>query len=462
MHPDARGLVCSSRSANAVAHFDATIGEYLGFGRATGEHLKAALAADPDFVLAHCLRGYFFLLFARRPLQTKSRAALAAAEEAARRFGATEREQLHLAALRAWSTGDLVRANQEWEKILAKHPRDVLALRLAHHAHFYLGESVRMRDSVARVLPAWEPHIAGFGFVLGMYAFGLEESGEYAQAEHTGRRAIEIAPQDIWAGHAVAHVMEMQCRHREGIAWIADLMPHWAQCNNITYHLWWHRCLFHLELEDYANVLDLYDREVRADKSEEFLDLCNAISLLWRLEDFGIDVGSRWRELADKAEKLATEHVFVFGDLHFAMALAAAGREAAFAGFLESLRNFGAQSDETEARIAEAIGVPLAEAILAFRRGEYRAALDLVLPFRHGIRRIGGSHAQRDVFERLLILGALRANRFDIAHMLLIERTAARPQSPWTWRTHAAVLDGLADSGGAAHARAMAASLLTE
>jgi hypothetical protein len=256
--------------------------------------------------------------------------------------------------------------------------------------------------------------------------------------------------------------MEMQCRHREGVAWIADLASHWARCNNFTYHLWWHRCLFHLELEDYATVLDLYDREVRADKSEEFLDVCNAISLLWRLEDASVDVGPRWLELADKAEKLAQEHVLVFGDLHFAMALAAAGREESFAGFLESFRHFGEQSDETEARVAESIGVPLAEAILAFRRGEYRAALDLVLPFRHGLYRVGGSHAQRDLFERLLILAALRANRFDIAHMLLIERTAARPRSPWAWRTHAAVLDGLADTGGAQRARAMAASLLTQ
>ena len=56
-----------------------------------------------------------------------------------------------------------------------------------------------------------------YGKVLGMSAFALEECGAYEEAERRGRRAVEIDPTDIWATHAVAHVMEMTGRQRDGI-----------------------------------------------------------------------------------------------------------------------------------------------------------------------------------------------------------------------------------------------------
>lgn len=460
MYHDERGLACTTDSLEAVRLFDQAVRAYLGFRRDTGNHLKAVLAADPDFALAHCLRGYFFMLFARRPLAGKARQCLATAEEATTRRGASERERRHFAALDAWTRGHLERAVAAWESILADSPRDVLALRLAHFMHFYLGDSQRMRDSTARILPAWDPRVPGHGFVLGIHAFGLEESGDYEPAERVGRRAVEANPKDIWAAHAVAHVMEMQNRHREGIAWITDLASNWSGCNNFAYHVWWHRALFHLELENYDTVLDLYDREIRADKSEEYLDICNAASLLWRLECAGVEVGARWRELAEKAEPMAQEHMLIFADLHYAMCLAAGGLEMALAGMVGSMRRYASQSEETEARVAEQVGIPLCEALFAFRRGEYQAALDLMMPFRYRIHRVGGSHAQRDIFERLLILSAFRAERFDIARMLLAERTVARPKSPWTWKTYASVLDALHFSDQATEARGKAAVLL--
>ena len=79
-------------------------------------------------------------------------------------------------------------------------------------------------------------------------------------AEPSGRAAIEIDPGDLWGAHAVAHVMEMQGRHAEGIAWLDELEPNWEGGNNLLHHLWWHRALFHLERREFDAVLDLYDR----------------------------------------------------------------------------------------------------------------------------------------------------------------------------------------------------------
>jgi len=313
---DARGLAVTAASPDAVAALDATVAAYCGMRRDTGDTLKRALAADPDFLFAHTLKGYFMMLFAKRDFVARATQSLAAAEAAARAVGGTARERSHLAALGDWVHGDWRGALARWEAILLDHPRDLVALRLAQYSLLYEGDSEGLRDSVARVLYAWDEGVPGYGFVLGAYAFGLEEAGDYAAAERAGRRAIAINPADVWAAHAVAHVFEMQDRQREGIAWIDGLDREWGELHNFVFHIRWHRCLYHLELAQYDRVLDLYDREIRAESTDEYLDISNAVALLWRLEQLGVAVGTRWAELAERSASRLDDHVLVFADLH--------------------------------------------------------------------------------------------------------------------------------------------------
>jgi hypothetical protein len=77
------------------------------------------------------------------------------------------------------------------------------------------------------------------------------------------------------------------------------------------------------------------------------------------------------------------------------------------------------------------IGLALGEAARAHRRGDYARAVDLLWPARDAIRRIGGSHAQRDFFAKLLIDAAVKAGRSEIARRLLQERLVARPGNRW-------------------------------
>lgn len=454
MPRDQRGLEVTAASVEAAVLYDDVIEGYLGFARDTGERLKRALAADPAMPLALCTRGYFFKLFANPPFEIRARQSAEAAAAAASRSNATARERQHIAALQAWCDGDLDGAAARWDAILLDHPRDVLAHKLAHFVYFYLGDAERLRDGVARTLYAWDEGVPGYGYLLGLHAFGLEESGDYAQAERQGRRAVEINPGDAWAVHAVAHVMEMQGRLRDGIAWTRDTEPHWQGCNNFANHIWWHRALFALDLGRHDEVLDLYDRRFRADKTDEYLDIVNAAAMLWRLEDEGVAVGARWTELADKAEARKDDHLLAFIDAHFMMALAATGRRDAAASMLESMRAAGAGAG-TEAPIFAEIGVPLCEAVLAYRAGDHARVVDLLLPIRYALRRIGGSHAQRDLFARMLIEAAIRAGRWTLARTLLAER-AARKESAWTWQAQGRVLAGLGDTAGAAAAEAKA------
>jgi tetratricopeptide (TPR) repeat protein len=431
-HSDCRGLPLTIASAEAAAAYDATLAAYQGLRADTGDRLKEALTLDPDCPLTLTTRGYFMLLFAQKGLAAKARESLAAAETAAAKRGVTGRERRHIAALKAWCAGDADAALGQWEAILAEHPRDVLAIRLAHFWHFYKGDPLTLRDSVARLLPRWDDKVPGYGFVLGCHAFGLEESGDYAEAERAGRRAVEINPQDAWAVHAVAHVLEMQDRTQEGIAWLDRYIPGLAGCNNFRFHTTWHRCLFYLEQGEAARVLELYDREVRADSTPDYLDICNATSLLWRLEEAGVDVGNRWAELAKQSATRTGEHLLVFADAHFALALGAADPAGADAFIASTRQNVSATG--TQARVMGEIGAALCGAVVDYRRGAFGRVVEALLPRRQVLRHIGGSHAQRDLFEKMLILAALADGRKAVAAELLAERGRRRPNNPWNKR----------------------------
>ena len=456
MFTDQRGLPVSAANGAAVEAFDRTVAAYLRFGRDTGPRIKATLEADPDIVLGHCLKGSFFLLMAMPALVPKAVQELETAQ--ARAGAATWREQTHVAALAAWCAGDTAGAIRAWEAILLDHPRDIVALKLAQFHHFYSGDALHLRDCAARVLPAWDAAVPGYGYVLGMRAFGLEEAGDHAAAERAGREAVEADPQDAWAVHAVAHVMEMQDRQREGIAWIGALEPHWSACNNFRYHLAWHRALMQLDLGRLDETLALYDRDLWDPASDEYLDLCNDASLLLRLEIAGIDVGARWDALAEKVRGRIDEHILTFIDLHFMMILAGAGADAEARAMLESVRAH--RDSGTQAHVLAGVGLPLCEAMLAWRQRDFARAVGLLEPLRYRLYRVGGSHAQRDVFTQLLIDCAIRAGKLSLARALLAERVALRPGNLTGWRRYAGVLERLGDAAGAARAQTQAAQIL--
>jgi tetratricopeptide (TPR) repeat protein len=420
---DAHGLPISTSSSEAAAAYDRTIASYLLYRVDTRDHFMAVLKADSDFALGHCLKGYFTMLLYKQAAVPSAQAAAAEA----RKLGAaaTTRERLHIDALEAWVGGDVHRATAIWERILASHPNDALALRLAHYIYFWTGRPGEMLASAQRVLPKWDRAMPGYGSVLSCLCFAHEELGNYAEAEPYGREAVEIDPADLWGTHAVAHVMEMQGRHQEGIAWLAGLERHWEPGNAVRHHLWWHRALYHYEQRDFDAVLDLYDKHFRnlaapltQAQPDFIIDVQNAASMLFRLERLGVNVGDRWVEIADKAEARIGDCLSAFTLPHWMMALAATGRDEAAARMLDGMRAFGEGSASTAAAVRE-ISLPVSQAVLAHRKSEYAAALDLLRPIISETQRVGGSHAQHDVIRQLYLDCAVRADRADDVRRVL-------------------------------------------
>ena len=426
---DKRDLSLTAADAKAAAAYDHTIDGYLCMAPDAGDRLKAVFNADGDMVMAHCLKAYFMMLMAMGGLLPKARQAAGRARELA--VNATPREQKHAEAAELWAARNQEGACMVWEEILLDHPRDILAARLAHFANFYSGDARRLRDSVNRLLPHWDETVPAFSYFKGMQAFGFEEAGDYGPAQAAAEQAIELEPNDPWATHAYAHVMEMQDRQEEGLAWIDRLRPHWTQANNFQNHIWWHEALMMMDQGRMDDVMAQYDAHVAAPDSEEYLDLCNAASLLQRLEILGVDVGERWQPLADKVRDRTEEHLLTFVDLHYALALAAVGD-----GKVNEMREFTAayegSEEESNLPIMKALGVPLMDALIAYRQGRYEVATSMMTPVRYEMWQMGGSHAQRDLFDLIFIDAAKKAGDIPLYRALLSERRAAMPHDHWT------------------------------
>ena len=451
MLQDERGETLTTNSTDAVALYDEAIRQFFEYRRAFGPLVKQVVEADPDFALGHCLRGYLFLMFATNAVRDKAARSLAMAEALAP--AASAREQAHIRALGAWIKGDALAANDHWDAILAEYPRDILALRLQHAGAFWMGNNYLLRDSVARVFPAWDAGVPGFGHVQGMFAFGLEECGERRDAERLGKEAVERNPEDLWAIHAVAHVLEMDGRQTEGLTWLDYPADAWDDRNPFRGHLWWHRALFLFDQGRYDEVLALYDRAIRTEKTEFYLDIQNQAALLTRLELQGLEIGDRWHELADHLETQLADHVLAFTEIHKVMALAAAGRQQALDKLIASLSDFAAAPDNFAAATMGPVTLPLCEAIAAFSRGAYARTVDLLTPLRYAWARTGGSHAQRDIFQQILLEAAIRDGRLPLARALAAERIALKPASQGNWAKHLQVLELLGDPQATARAR---------
>lgn len=423
---DCFGQPTTIATTAGVEAWNATQMAFLSHGATTPDHLGTTLASDPDFALAHAVKGMFLLLLGRGELVQTAREAYASAKASDAGRPVSARERAFISALEVWLGGQLSKAVAILDNVLVTAPEDMLALKITHAVRFVLGDAQGMRRSIETVMPAYGQDHAGRGYLMGCHAFSLEETGEYGRAAAAGSAALEICPDDAWGLHAVAHVYDMIGSPEKGLRWLSGREAAWAHCNNFRYHVWWHKALMHLDLGQTDVVLDLYDTLIRADHTDDYRDISNATSLLMRLELEGIDVGHRWDELAETSATRTNDGQLIFADLHYLLALIGGRKEDATTTLVARIAADGARSStEVEMRMANP-GVAAAQGLEAFGEGDYNAAFRDLSSARRHMQLAGGSHAQRDVFERLTIDAGIRAGAMKGALGILDERTTRR------------------------------------
>ncbi|TAN15008.1 MAG: tetratricopeptide repeat protein [Rhizobiaceae bacterium] len=421
---DSLGLPLGGATAASLDAYERAVGGFQRFGGDPLASADAAIAAAPGFVMAHVLKGYLYAL------STEPRAAKVARDihAAAKVFSVTPRETAHVEALGELASGNWNRAGAILRAISKEHPLDTLALQAGHQVDYFTGNTASLRDRIAAALPAWDKSMPGYHSTLGMHAFGLEENGDYAAAEAAGRQAVALEPRNGWAQHAVAHVMEMQSRQKEGIQWMRANPDAWSRDNFLQVHNWWHLSIFHYDLSEVDAVLALYDGPIYGSRSKLALNMVDASAILWRLFLGCVDVGDRWGPLAQNWLPFATAGNYAFNDVHAMMAFIGAGKWDAARSLLDAQEEALRGNDDNAGFTR--IGHPFAKGLYAFGRGDYAQAVRLLESISAIASRFGGSHVQRDVINLTLIEAAIRSGDREKARALTAGRLMSHPDSP--------------------------------
>ncbi|VTU36480.1 tetratricopeptide repeat protein [Variovorax sp. PBL-E5] len=360
-----------------------------------------AAAEDPSpIVQAYCATLHLFAesrdaVADARPFLARARAGAAQA---------TSREQRYIAAIEAWAEGDIARAIALHHAQAREHPRDLASLKLGQYHCFNTGDCPGMLRLALAALPA----AADVPYLHGMLAFGYEQCHLMREAEASARRAIAMERKEPWAHHALGHVMLTEGRLSEGLDFMQGVSDTWVGLNSfMVTHNWWHVALFLIDLGRDAEALAVYDERVWGVVKDYSQDQIGAVSLLARFELAGIDVGTRWQDLGGYLAQRLDDHVLPFLDLQYLYGLARAGRPEADM-LLRHIDAFAPQAPASTRAAWTRVCVPAAHGLLAHARGDFAAAaegLGIALP---RLVEIGGSHAQRDLFEQVYLDALIR------------------------------------------------------
>ncbi len=336
-----------------------------------------------------------------------------------------------LAALKLSKAGKSCESATALEAMLLNAPTDLYLHKIVQDEIFWLGKSDWMCAITEQAAPHWQIGSKDYGTFLSYRAFANEEAGFYDEAERYSRMALEIDPTDIWGTHALAHTLLMKGKMHTGIESLQELSANWGHANQMRHHLWWHMCLFLLETGEHEKILHLLSAEIRNPESALVkaspaapIDIQNYASLLLRLELYGLDVSEQWLTLADICAARVNNHGNAFGNIHDMMVLTATGQHEKADEFMSSMKSEYADRQGDVALAYNAVGIPVCEALIAYRGKDYDTVLKTLGGLRHNLSLIGGSHAQRDVFYHLLVHAAEKANQPELRNIYIrdIER----------------------------------------
>ena len=419
---DRYGLPISTSSPRAAEEYIEGVDLVLAQSFGPEERLSGAIAADEGFALAH----------AALAIVAMFRAQVKEAMEGVQRAqslapGTTRREQQQIEAIRLFVNGEGPRSFALTRVLLSEFPRDALMLRLAQRL-FVLGCSgagvANYPQELFALMKSVAPVYGEDWAFLGQYSFAHHEVGLLEEARLLAERSLELSPLNAVASHSVAHIFFERGDHPGGADFLGRWLTGYDRRASFNVHLSWHLALFELALGHYRQVLALDEDNIRpAVVEKSAIALADSASLLWRWQMYGRTVPPvPWEEVRDQAAPAAEKPGPAFRDAHAALAFAAAGDEAYLNRMIDGLRELADKGDA----LAGEVTLPLARGIGAFVQGAYDEAVEWMEPVFDQLTRIGGSHAQREVFEDTLLEAYLRAEQFDKAEDMLRKRLKLR------------------------------------
>ena len=424
-YTDRYGMPLTTNSQTALAHFAEGLDLALSQNYGAEEAFARATDADEGFALAHAARAFMEFLRIAVP------EARASAETAVKlSSGLSRRERGHIDVVSKFVNGQNHAASAAAHEHIKEFPLDAMLLRLTQRLYTQGCVGIGAPDYPPRFynfMSEAAPHYGEDWAFMGQYAWANHEVGKMAEGMDLAERSLDLNPANGVAAHSVAHVFYEMSQDDEGAAFLGGWLEDYDRRSTYRVHLSWHQALFELAMGRYNQALGWYGQDIRPSVQElKYAALADSASLVWRMKIYGdVSPQAPWSELVALAAPAAARPGPSFRDAHAALAFTAAGDEESFGKLVDG---YQAMADSGDATAREAM-LPLIQGIGAFGQGDYAEAVRLMEPVYPQLTRVGGSHAQRLVFEDTLLEAYLRAEEFDKATDMLRERLSRR-ESP--------------------------------
>jgi tetratricopeptide (TPR) repeat protein len=420
MQHDYLGNPVTCTRADTVKAIDDFIEGFLAY-ETRAEGIVQGADADADCCLANVYAGLLWMMLEAPDAAERAAPYLKAAEHTLAR--ATEREQMNAAILRAWIAGDMPGAIRVCGEVSDRFTGDLAIVKLQQYFEFNRGNSPAMLRAVLKALD----HHPDIAHVHGMASFAYEQCHLLNEAEQAARTALGLKRKEPWAQHALAHVMLTRGRIDEGARFLEGVAGTWTGLNSFMLtHLWWHLALFKLSQGRFADALEIYDQHCWGVAKNYSQDQIGAVSLLARMEIAGIDVGPRWQDLGEHLAARARDTVLPFLTVQYLYGLARA-RRAEADSLLDTVRSLARAAPGHDREVWREVALPACEGVYAYARGAYASAWRHLSRAMPRLAEIGGSHAQRDLFEQILLDTAIKSGRTVAAQQMLELRRPADP-----------------------------------
>ena len=421
---DRYGLTISTTDEAAAAAYRHGIDCVLAAWPGAADALDRAMVADPNFALAHAARARVHAMYAEG---TQAKASIAAAQRLVALRG-TEREQSHVEILAAAIGGQSARALSIALAHLDRWPRDTFVMFTLLGAFGLLAFSGRPDHNQARV-DLCDKHAAAYGddwWFLTYQGWAYTENGNVRIGRTISERAFEARSENANAVHGLAHALFEDGSVSEAEALFTQWMPTYDRAGIQHGHLSWHWALLALEQQDSERALALFSSRFRpnATLAAPMNVVTDGISVLWRLHMNGHPVpNDAWREVAEYSQRAFPNTGVAFADAHMGLLTAAIGSGTDLERRITDIELKLAAGTFPAGPVVPAI----CRAARAFAAEDYTGCVGILEPVANDIVRIGGSHAQREVFEDTFLVALIRSGEVAKARELLDQRLHRRP-----------------------------------
>ena len=443
---DRLGLPISTSSSTAADRFLEGLDLLLSQNYGPEERFQQAVEADEGFALAHAGLAWVDMM---RGAGSDAKEGIARARDLS--AGISEREKSGIEAIDLWINNKGIQSMGVIRDHLKEHPRDVLMLRLAQRLFMQGCHSAgvpNFPDELFDLCQSVAKHCDDDWAFLGSYAFAHHETGRLDEAFRLASKSLDLHPTSAVATHSVTHVYFEQGDASSGGDFLGNWLEGWDRRASYNVHLSWHLALFELAMGRYNNALELYETHIRPSVvARSAASLADSASLMWRLQLYGGTPPPKpWEEVRDQAAPAAGNPGPPFRDGHAALAFAAAGDKEALEETINSMQSEAGQGNV----LVSEMTLPMVRGIAAFADGDYGETVRQMERPISELARIGGSHAQREVFEDTLLEAYIRAEQFDKAEDMLRERLNRRASIRdefWLGRTQAGMGDAASAAG---------------